>query len=90
MNKDIRFMINLIFFIAAILDLYCCSREENCLGMMERIAESITIYCGAWEVPHVFRPTGEAVVFGAANAGAEDRFWRIHTGPVADPAVRFQ
>ena len=40
---------------------------------MEELAGSVTIYRDTWGVPHVFGPTDESVMFGAAYARAEDQ-----------------
>lgn len=40
---------------------------------MEVLARSVTIHRDTWGVPHVFGPTDESVMFGAAYARAEDQ-----------------
>ncbi len=43
----------------------------------EALARSVTIYRDTWGVPHIYGPTDESVVFGAAYAQAEDNFWQV-------------
>ena len=40
---------------------------------MDTLASSVTIYRDTWGVPHVFGPTDNSVMFGAAYARAEDQ-----------------
>ncbi len=42
---------------------------------LEAIAASVTIYRDTWGVAHVYGPTDAAVIFGAAYARAEDRWY---------------
>jgi acyl-homoserine lactone acylase PvdQ len=41
----------------------------------EKMAASVTIYRDTWGVPHVYGPTDASVIFGAAYARAEDRWY---------------
>jgi acyl-homoserine lactone acylase PvdQ len=43
------------------------------LSRWENLAGQVTIHRDAWGVPHIFGPTDESVMFGAAFARAEDQ-----------------
>ncbi len=49
--------------------------ESTLASPLDEMAASVTIYRDTWGVPHVYGPTDAAVIFGAAYARAEDRWY---------------
>ncbi len=43
----------------------------------QALADAVTIYRDEFGVPHIYGPTDESVVFGAAYAQAEDNWWQV-------------
>lgn len=70
-----------LVFAAAALSLAAgtrkCLQEETAQQESEALARSLTIYRDVYGVPHIYGPTDESVVFGAAYAQAEDNFWQV-------------
>jgi acyl-homoserine-lactone acylase len=54
-----------------------CLQERAVQRDAAALARSVTIYRDTYGVPHIFGPTDESVVFGAAYAQAEDNFWQV-------------
>src|SRR5215510_10672704 len=51
--------------------------QTSLFAQTQSMAKDVTIYRDTYGVPHVFRRTDAATVFGFAYAQAEDNFWRV-------------